>query len=341
MKQTNFLFGIIFSFIFSLMALSIKGSRYGDFSLLLATSTVIYNFLYGITCWIIFNRLIHFRFLLGLNINSFKVGAVSILGSALLLFVFDFTYDYFFPNSLQFQFTDLRLMYVGTLLRGIVVSGLYYFIQLYILLLKDSQLQELEVEQLKLAQLEARMSSLRAQLSPHFLFNSLNTLSILSSDSIVKSYIRELANIYRYVLVHKDCELVFVHEELDFTNAYLHIMKNRLGKALIIDISIDLGLLYYRMIPFSLQLLAENAIKHNIASLSKPLRIEIYNEGKQYIVVRNNLQPKVSIDGGTGIGLYNLMSRYELTLDKTIEIVSTENFFMIKLPILKNENTYN
>ncbi|WP_288462497.1 histidine kinase [uncultured Chryseobacterium sp.] len=332
-KKTNLPFGIIISVIFSLMALSIKGTRQGDLNTAVAIATLAYNFLYGMICWTVFSLLIYHREKLGINVKSVSFGMMGVLGNALLLFMFDQLFGYFYPNSLQFHSPEVWIMYVATLVRGIVVGSLYYFINLYIALLKDSQLQQLEVEQLKRAQLEARMSSLREQLSPHFLFNTLSTLSTLSTETAVKDYVAELANVYRYALVNKEADKILLQDELDFTNAYLHIMKIRLEDALFIKIKIDKNLSAYKMIPFSLQLLVENAIKHNIASISKPLNIEIYNEEKNNIVVKNNIQEKKASLPTTGIGLANLMSRYELIYRKPIEILRTEQYFAVKLPI--------
>jgi len=124
------------------------------------------------------------------------------------------------------------------------------------------------------------------------LFNTLNTLSTLTTDKTIKDYVAQLADVYRYVLENKTHNTTTLSNELAFAKAYLYIMQIRFDEALKVEINID-GILGKALIAtFSLQLLLENAMKHNIASLSNPLHILLYNEGNGFIVVENNLQEK-------------------------------------------------
>lgn len=333
MKKQNLLFGMVISAVLALIALSIKASHLEEIDWALMLPTVLYNFLYGLMCWLLAYYLINRGETFNFKRNSVFFGVLGITTSALMLFVFDWIYSSFFPNTLQFQNTYGVRLYINIFLRGIIISSLYYFFNLYIVVLKDKQEHQLEIERLKQAQLEANISSLKEQLSPHFLFNTLNTLSTLTSDKTVKDFVSQLANVYRYVLVNKTNDTTTLHEELEFTRAYLHILQMRHEDALIINVNIDEQLENARIAPFSLQLLVENAMKHNIASLSKPLHISISNDKNDFIVIENNLQEKIAAHNSTGIGLANIMERYRYLFQKEIEIIKTTETFTVKLPV--------
>ena len=143
---------------------------------------------------------------------------------------------------------------------------------------------------------------------------------------------------YRYLLTnnkYKDEDLVFLKDELEFTNSYLYILKERFEDALDINININDETLYTQIPPLALQVLIENATKHNVISMDSPLCINIYNEGEDKLVVSNNLQAKLSSEDSLGIGLDNIKKRYQLLSDKEIEIIKTEKDFTVKLPLIK------
>lgn len=197
----------------------------------------------------------------------------------------------------------------------------------------------LEAEQLKTAMLSSQNQFLKDQLNPHFLFNSLNTLSNLVFDDAAKSadFIQQLSKIYRYVLDVQQEELVSLKQELDFAKNYLSLQKIRLDSSLTYEIHVGEENDFY-LPPLSLQLLLENAIKHNIASMEKPLCIEIL-EVEDSLIVRNNLQIKnVPEDGGKGIGLENIVQRYQLLIDKKPLILKDQKTFSVKLPLLTINN---
>jgi LytS/YehU family sensor histidine kinase len=146
--------------------------------------------------------------------------------------------------------------------------------------------------------------------------------------------VSELANIYRYVLQYKDNDLATLQQELHFIDSYLYILKTRLEDAIEIRINVDAQLLNKRMPPLTLQLLLENAIKHNIASKTRQLMIEIRSTNSSYLEVVNKLQPKTSVQHNAGIGLDNVAQRYRLLFDKEIVIVRTEVAFSVKLPLV-------
>ena len=196
----------------------------------------------------------------------------------------------------------------------------------------------IEAEHLRSEKLASQYQSLKDQLNPHFLFNSLNVLSHLVYEDTDRSaaFIQKLSKIYRYVLeVHQE-ELVELDKELDFARNFLDLQKIRFGENLNFSIKVPEpeGLF---LPPLSLQLLLENAIKHNIASAENPLFIHILQKGKQ-LWISNTYQPKSSqTELSTGVGLNNIKSRY-LILSKTQpEVVQTEQEYLVKLPLLTIE----
>jgi LytS/YehU family sensor histidine kinase len=194
----------------------------------------------------------------------------------------------------------------------------------------------IEAEQLKSENIASQYQSLKDQLNPHFLFNSLNVLSNLVYESADKSaeFIQQLSKIYRYVLEVQEEELVGLDKEIGFAENYLNLQKIRFEGSL--EYFIDVHQLRgHYLPPLSLQLLLENAIKHNIASLEKPLKIMI-EQTNGHLTVRNILQPKLTReDSKTGIGLSNIKKRYALLSKQSPKIIETEKEFIVQLPLLK------
>lgn len=193
----------------------------------------------------------------------------------------------------------------------------------------------LEAEKLKSENLASQYQSLKDQLNPHFLFNSLNVLSNLVYESADKSaeFIQQLSRIYRYVLDVQHEELVSLEMEIDFAVNYLSLQKIRFEQSL--EFHIDVYHTNGWMIPpLSLQLLLENAIKHNVASETRPLKIWIGIQDEK-LIVKNNFQPKIEKETHSGIGLENISKRYNLLSETSPEIIQTEREFIVKLPLLK------
>ncbi len=176
--------------------------------------------------------------------------------------------------------------------------------------------------------------TLKSQVNPHFLFNSLNTLSSLIKSDPVQSehFVQKLSNIYRYVLENQDKELVPLSAEIKFVQDYFNLQKIRDEEKIGIKIDAKVSENQY-VVPVSLQLLVENAIKHNAATRDRPLWVSITNEGQDLLVVRNNLQPKTQVNGSSQTGLNNLNERCKLILGRPIEVVKTEADFLVKLPV--------
>jgi sensor histidine kinase YesM len=191
-------------------------------------------------------------------------------------------------------------------------------------------------EELKRENLQAKYEALKNQVNPHFLFNSLNTLSGLveQKPELATDFIKKLSDIYRYVLDQNDKELVSLQDEMKFVEDYIFLSKMRFGEALIFNSQIDKSN-NVQVVPLGLQMLVENAIKHNIISDDMPLKIEIGIEDG-FVMLKNNIQTKTTIiSGKKPQGLENLKKRYEYLSNSPIEIIETDKEFIVKLPIIK------
>jgi sensor histidine kinase YesM len=181
--------------------------------------------------------------------------------------------------------------------------------------------------------IRAKYEALKSQVSPHFLFNSLNALTNLVYEDQDKAakFIKQLSEVYRYVLDTRDKEVVPIEEEKRFLKSYLFLQQIRFGDKL--KLEVDLEKTHTLVAPLVLQMLVENAIKHNVISEEDPLHIRIFQEDG-YIVVENDLQRKaVLVDDSPGLGLDNIARRYEFLSDKKVEVIKNEKF-SVRLPII-------
>ncbi|MBP0904064.1 histidine kinase [Mariniflexile gromovii] len=225
------------------------------------------------------------------------------------------------------------------------IAAIVVLYQNYIGNKKSNELLKLEKVQLsernQLLESEnilVQFETLRTQVSPHFLFNSLNALTSLIKTDKEKAlrFTKEFSKIFRNTLELKKKNLITLKEELEHVNAYLYLQKMRFDSNLIININIDSKFLNDYLPPFSLQMVIENAIKHNIITVESPLQIEI-NAKDSFLVVTNNLQPRQVTEDSTKTGVKNIISRYKYIseLEPTFEI--TNNLFYVKLPLIKEE----
>jgi len=197
------------------------------------------------------------------------------------------------------------------------------------------QKSRLENEFLEQAHLRAQLLSLQQQISPHFLFNSLSTLKTIAQDYDTKNYIVQLANVYRYLLNFNQHHLTRLKDELAFIKSYLYIMDQRFEEALRVKLDVADDCLDLLIPPLSLQLLVENAIKHNMISPDMPLHISIKTNNMPALIVENNFQPKKTPEDSTGMGLQNIRERYKLLIDKPIYVENEGGLFTVTLPLLK------
>lgn len=194
-----------------------------------------------------------------------------------------------------------------------------------------------EQENLKRENLSAQLNALRTQVNPHFLFNNLNTLcSIIPEDpKQAVDFVQQLSKVYRHILEVKDEKSIPLKDELDVLRAYGFLLKTRFGDNLDIDIDVPEEKLQQRIVPLSLQLLMENAIKHNIVSAAKPLKISVFAENG-HLLVSNNLQIKNQMIESTGIGLQNIRNRYKLLGDGEVKVVESGESFTVSIPLIAN-----
>ncbi|WP_406683049.1 2TM domain-containing protein [Seonamhaeicola sp. MEBiC1930] len=184
----------------------------------------------------------------------------------------------------------------------------------------------------------AKFDALKNQLDPHFLFNSLNVLTSLIDENPenAQDFTTSLSKVYRYVLEQKNKELVSVDEELQFAKTYMSLIKMRFEDSIVFTSPDSARNPESKVVPLSLQLLLENAVKHNMVTPNKPLHIEIY-EDDGYLVVENNLQPKQIVKKSSGVGLSNIMQRYALLTTRKIDITKEKSKFSVAIPMLTKQ----
>ncbi len=239
-----------------------------------------------------------------------------------------YSWDYYLLAS--FRSTLISLILIS------LCMGIYETIY-YMTLWKKSVL---ESEKLKKEQLASQLQTLRNQVNPHFLFNSLNTLSaVIPEDTdLAVRFVENLSKVYRYILEIKDSDLIPLEDELNCVDSYLFLLHTRFGDKLRIDIDLE-GLGEHLMVvPMSLQLLIENALKHNIASKSRPLTVAIRAAKKDVLMVKNNLQLKLETAPSTNVGIENINSRLQILNLPDLVINKTNSFFAVELPLLKVEH---
>ncbi|HZH36369.1 MAG TPA: histidine kinase [Flavisolibacter sp.] len=194
-----------------------------------------------------------------------------------------------------------------------------------------------EKELLKRESLNAQLDALRTQINPHFLFNNLNTLTAIipeDADTAVK-FVQQLSKVYRHILEVKDEPCIPLKEELSVLNSYAFLLQTRFGKNLSIRVDIPEEMLVQKVPPLSLQLLLENAIKHNIVSEDHPLFIHVYAKDDR-LVVSNNLQLKKQVSESMGIGLDNIHRRSRMLTEKVVEVIAGPEKFIVTIPLIQN-----
>ena len=244
----------------------------------------------------------------------------------------------------------LAKVYIFNLIALVLVIGLY---ESFHSLNQWRQLQ-MDRERLKRENLHGQLQGLRSQVSPHFLFNSFNSLSSLIADEPAKAeqFVDEMARVYRYLLQSNSPvaasadgeafsgevdELTTLDRELAFIESYYHLLKTRHGPGLHLTVNVEAAFRQHRLPPLTLQLLVENAVKHNVILASRPLHIDIATMGPGLLRVRNNLQKKATRSGhfeSTRIGLANIQARYQLLTETEPLIEADASYFTVTLPLL-------
>lgn len=200
---------------------------------------------------------------------------------------------------------------------------------------------QIEAERFKKQSAEAQFDALRKQVNPHFLFNSFNVLSslIYQDQETASKFVDQLSKVYRYLLKNQDNKLVKLEEELNFLEAYIYLMKIRFRDNLIIENSITPESRSQYIAPSALQLLIENAIKHNEVSRKSPLAIRLYNNQMGHIVIENNIQLKEQQEESSNVGLNNIVNRYSFLSKENPVIVNSNGKFTVKIPLINVEES--
>ena len=240
---------------------------------------------------------------------------------------------------------DLFSVFVyNALIFGVVNIILVTVLEAWLFFTESNQSKEkAEVLEKELSQIKFEV--LKSQINPHFMFNSLNVLSGLIETDVSKAqeFIDEFSVIYRYVLETIEKPVVTLNEELKFVRSYFFLQEMRYGNSLRLNVDIPADLLNNFLPPLSLQVVLENAIKHNSVSNSNPLEIDIYSENGR-LIVRNTVQPKVSSGKSTRLGQNNMVKRYAMISDEVPQFKLKTNHYIAELPLLKpetNESTDN
>ena len=296
-------------------------------------ASIVYTF-------IIFEILLRFNRKLGRKRSwdkyPFQRFFLQFLSNALIAILiidsFRWAYRFLFGNIYYIRFLD-EMILIGLILFIILVFAI---VGLSIFLLHKWRFSLAELERFKKENVEFRFESLRSQINPHFLFNSLNTLSSLvyTSQEKAEQFIRELSDVYRYILENRDNELITLDEELKVANSYIFLNKIRFEKSLNVNMKVPEKSKHLLIAPLTLQLLIENAIKHNVISSKRPLQLNIDLEDN-LLIVQNNLQKKDVKEYSSALGLKNIKSRYGFLTDRKVDIIENGNEFIVKIPLIE------
>lgn len=218
---------------------------------------------------------------------------------------------------------------------GLLVAILIRYIHYSYRLLETYQQTQLDNEHLLRENLDAQFAVLKQQIAPHFLFNSLNTLKSLvrRQQPTAEPYVQCLAEVYRYLLQQPHTDLSTLTAELHFLADYVYLQQVRFGESFRVHIAVPEALGATLIPPMTLQMLVENALKHNVVSVSRPLRVDVGVEADR-LVVRNNRQPKLTPEPSPGLGLANISGRYQHLINCPIEVMCTEVDFQVSLPLI-------
>jgi LytS/YehU family sensor histidine kinase len=245
------------------------------------------------------------------------------------------TYSFFTERPMSLVYVRLMLVLGWTIsmLLSSTYSGFVYFTQ-WKKMLRES-------EELKRDILQTQFNALKSQINPHFLFNNLTTLGglIEADPPVAVDFVQKLASVYRYVLQSMNLQLVELDTELNFLNAYIFLLKMRFPKGLYFETNVPIDVHSFLIAPLTLQILIENAVKHNVVSSDKPLKISIICRPNGLLVVKNNIQKKQSTEASTHVGLQNIHSRYRFLSQKHIVIEETKFEFIVQVPLIEKDRT--
>ncbi len=236
----------------------------------------------------------------------------------------------------KYRFSSMMMMYQ---FRGVLINLTIYTFLYLLYQVNNTQQIRFELEKIKADNLNAQYELLKQQINPHFLFNSLNTLKSMVDigDPQAGEFVVRLSDFYRYTLDNRKLDLIPLKKELSTLKAYFFLLTSRFESGIDFSIEMDEATSGCYIPPFTLQLLAENCIKHNVVSAFSPLRIKLYcRDG--FIIMENNFQPKNVPQESAGIGLENIRQRYRHFIEKEVAVLQAGNKFIVKLPIIYEDS---
>ena len=246
-------------------------------------------------------------------------------------YVLDITHVYGYTAHFTFS-SYLYNIYLGNLFAILIIGiyeGVYYFQKWH----KSS----VEAEKLKKENLQSQLDSLKREINPHFLFNNLSSLSslIMEDQHQAVKFVKELSSVYRYLLQANDNDLTTLQLELSFIDNYFHLLKTRFGEGIKLEVSVEDNYIDYLIPPLTLQVLVENAVKHNSIMPDKPLCIHMYTDEADNLIVINNLQKRHSAIISNKLGLRNIITKYRLMNHRNVLIKQTDKVFQVIIPLIK------
>ena len=228
-------------------------------------------------------------------------------------------------------FKNITICYLFVILIAFIYEAVYYY-RMWLNVI-------VETEELKKTGMQCQLDSLKNQISPHFLFNSLNVLSSLVEENfnVAEHYVKELSRVYHYVLESNRTQLTTLSSELEFINAYIFLLQTRFGENLKLQTEVSQAMQNRLIPPLTLQMLVENAVKHNVVSSSKPLYITIQSLETGMLSVRNNLQKKTTLINSNHVGLKNIKTRYSMLGKREVLVAESQIDFNVAVPLLQEE----
>jgi sensor histidine kinase YesM len=264
---------------------------------------------------------------------TYTVIAVLIIHYIQYILIFGYDFKNFFKGDLVWVHLFVIILSLGV--------AFFFHAKGFMTNWKVAMTQESTKQEIVAKTETAKFESLKNQLDPHFLFNSLNVLTSLIGENPAQAekFTTKLSKVYRYVLEQRNKDLTTLTEELKFAKTYMELLGMRFEDAVKFNIPDSVSNIDLKIVPLSLQLLLENAVKHNVVSSSKPLTINIY-EKDDYLIIENNINPKEAIGKSTKVGLQNIADRYGLITPKGVKIENNNKTFKVSLPLLiKMENS--
>jgi len=332
---------ILIVFIIGTIIFIIGNFLYGDFSFNSFNDFIInfafyqlYSFVIGFSNMMFFTYLSNREWEEGDKVRRIIIGIVgSVIISMICLFLLRMFTEMTMGNKtfVDFIANEKIINYQFGLWVSLTVVITFHFVYFY----NRYQQKKVKESQIVAKTESAKFESLKNQLDPHFLFNSLNVLTALIGENPLQAekFTTKLSKVYRYVLQQKDKDLIPLEEELKFAKSYMELLNMRYEGGIIFSIPETVSNPDLKIVPLSLQLLLENAVKHNVITSDNPLKIKIYEEN-DFLSIENNINEKDTFGKSTKVGLKNINQRYSLITNETVEITNKNKIFKVKLPLL-------